>query len=316
MGLKRKIIIIGLCVVMSLTAAVSTIVYLVTKDNGTEPDVSEDTGIEIFVNDNIKEKIEDIFTTEGVGNEQFYNEETRNESTPFVIYVQADPETGEEKTYATLFVNHKDQETIGEGENQETIDLLHTMALSIELSQETIDILNKPGTQEEIINAIKKDLDGKAKEDITYIDNFAGIELDDEENYLLTSGIRNSLLAQSQTFVGYTEAADVTLLSTYRDEKNDTYNVFGMISEGMNSQYFMFNKKITNEKEYREAREALKDLVKGGKLEDVGYVITSQADLDNEILVFQIDDKVYTYKAGMLIPMWTAPVEPNPEVAQ
>ena len=318
MGIKKKIIIIAVCGVLAITGVITAIVTLV-KPNKEDPEIGTDEpGIVLNVGDNFHSKIESIYKTEGTGDELFYNETTRQEYTPFVVYVEADPETGEEKTYATFFLNYADKETITENGEEKEVDLLRTEALSIQLSAETIALLNKPGTQEEIIAAIQKDLDAKNNDEIQYINNYAGIELDDAERAALSDGIRNSLLAKPESFVGYTENATITLLNTYRDDQDGTYNVFGMITEGMNSQYFMFNRKINNMEEYLAARDALKSLVKGGKFEDVGYSITSQADLDNEIIVFEIDGKTYTYKSGMIVALWQPQpeTEATPEVSQ
>jgi len=313
---KGKKIVIGVCAGLAVVAVIVTfIVVSHFKKKGEDPVLPDPTPVvSIMINDDISDIMKNIFILEGAGNEAFYNETTRDKNVPFVIYVSEDKETGVSKTYGTFFVSYNSQEKVGEGEEQETIDLLHPAALTFELSQETIELINKPGTQEEIAIAVQKDFEAAAQNNkVGYNDNYHGLKMDDEQYASFIAGIRSSLLAQPESFVGYTEAAEISVISCYKDDSKNTCNVFGMISEGANSQYFMFNRSYATMKEFVEARNALKNMTKGQKVEDAGFTLTSQADLDNQILVFEIDGKTYTFKSGMVVaePVIDAEVKPE-----
>ena len=298
---KQKGIAIG--VVGTVTVVIAAGITLAIVLNQPEeqpvvPPVAEET---IEIEGVIKDKIDDVLGLEGTGNESILNEDTRDTAVQYIISTEMNPETLEEASYATLFVTYNYDTTFGEGEEAETIKNTQTVGLRYKLTEEQVASINSGLTGEDLTKLIQEGFAATPKENIEFIKNPAGRELDDEDDYTLREGIKKSLLARTEEYVGYTENADITILAFQNDDENCSYNIIGVISEGANIEYFKFTKGYSSREELDQIRhEDIMNVCTGQSMEDKGFAVTTKSDASSEIVVVEINGAYYTMAMGSI----------------
>ena len=292
-------IIAGALAVITVTTV--GIVHLV-KFNKEEPLPEQPPVIEIAgVNEVIKDKMEDVLVEQGTGNgnEEIFNEDNRDTAVQYVISTERNMETGVDESIATLYVTYNYETIFGEGEEAYTIMNSSTVAFRYRLTQEQVDAINGGLVGEDLTKLIEEGF--ATAENIEFVRNPSGREMDDDDDYTLREGIKKSLLSRTEEYVGYTENADITIISCHNDDVNCTYNLIGIISEGANTEYFKISKSYSTRAELEQIRNVdIFNVCTGQSMEDKGFTVTPKAEAASEVVVNEINGAYLTMAMGAM----------------
>ena len=292
----------GTCILAStavvITAAIVLPIVLINR-GGEEQPIVPPTGDIPAINEVISDKMNSVLEDQGTGNEEIYNEDNRDTAVQYIVSTEKNMETGVDEAIATLFVTYNYETTLGEGEDAEQIMNSSTVAFRYRLTEEQVNAINGGLTGEELTKLIEEGF--ATAENIEFVRNPAGREMDDQDDYTLREGIKNSLLSRTEEYVGYTENADITIIACHNDDVNCTYNLIGIISEGANTEYFKISKAYSTREELEQIRnEDIMNVCLGQKMEDKGFTVSPKADATSEIVVVEINGAYYTMAMGSM----------------